>query len=355
MKKITLTTPRLLTASLASIIALNSGCGKTNSQPGAQSDAPTGTNNSSTTSAIAAVNDSKGLASQEITNAPAAATTAPTTPATPDLAPTAPAASKKNLQAGTKTVEMHSTVPAAPKNFYSEDFSTNHSSLLDSRSDYYFSARAGYAHASYGNDRDSWYAGIKFYANPTQLRERVGRPGWIIVPEVSAEFSHQVLARPDKATNPGAGDGVQLRTELYWPWVNWTTKVLARENCACAFAKPLHFTFGPVFVTGFDKTFEGSGFRFARYGGARLAVNRYAFVEYTFGKTDGFTHARQEFLGELPFYISRNEQVRYVLRGEWIRSERNRDDYFQIGAFVEMPLGLLFRPREWHSLIPFTD
>ena len=27
----------------------------------------------------------------------------------------------------------------------------------------------------------------------------------------------------------------------------------------------------------------------------------------------------------------------------------------KIGAFVEMPIGLLLCPREWHDLIPFAD
>lgn len=351
MKKNTLATPLLLSASLASVVALNLSCGKKTSNLSAPESAPGGNINLAPTRPNPAP-------SPVITNTPAAITTAPAAPGTPDLAPTASAVKstdKKWWQRfGGKTVEMSTNAPTAPKNFYPEDFSTNHVSLLDSRSDYYFAARAGYEHASYGNDRDTWYAGIKFYANPTQLRARAGKGGWL-VPDFSAEFSHQALARPDKATNPGAGDGVQFQTELYWPWVNWTTKVFARENCACAFAKPMTITFGPVFVTGFDKTFEGSGFRFSRYGGARLAVNRYAFLEYTFGKTDGFADTRQEFLGELPFYISRDEQVRYVLRGEWIRSDRRRDDYYQVGAFVEMPLGLLFRPRDWHDLIPFAN
>ena len=110
-----------------------------------------------------------------------------------------------------------------------------------------------------------------------------------------------------------------------------------------------------MFSTGFDKTFDDSGFRFARYGGARLSVNRYAFVQYTFGETDGLGHQHQELSGEIPFYISHDQQVRYVIRGEWNRANHGLPDYYQIGAFAEMPLSLLARPREWHDLIPFAD
>jgi hypothetical protein len=253
----------------------------------------------------------------------------------------------------TKVVEMPSTPAAAPKNFYPQELSSNSYCLLDEKADYHFSVRAGYLHSGYGNDRDTFYGGLKFYAHPTELRAKAGKLG-LLVPDATVEISHQPLRRRDDADQPGVGNGVQFRADIYWAWVNWTSKFFARENCACSFAKPMNITIGPVATLGFDKTFEGSGFRFARYGGARLTINRYAFLEYTLGRTDGIGTWSQQFLGEIPFYISHDEQVRYVLRGEWMRGSRREPDFYQVGAFVEMPMGLVFRPREWHSLVPFT-
>jgi hypothetical protein len=271
----------------------------------------------------------------QITNPPVAV---PTAPATPEPAPTAPAA-----KALPKVVEMPETVPTAPKNFYSQDFTTNGCSSPD----YYFALRAGYEHAGYGDNSDTWYAGIKFYARPDKLRQQAGKNAWL-VPDADAELAHHFLAKPDGTANPGSDEGLRLRASFYWSWVNWTTKVLARENCACPFAQPLHFAFGPAFTTGFDKSFDGSGFRFARYGGARLSVNRYAFVQYAFGRTDGFGGHNQELIGELPFYVSRDGQIRGVIRGEWCRGSSGAPDYYQLGAFAEMPLALLLHPRDWH-------
>ena len=249
---------------------------------------------------------------------------------------------------------MPASTPIMPQKFYSDDFATNHCCLSDNpNQDYYLTVRAGYQHAGYGDNSDSWYGGVKFYAQPEALRSRAGKNAWLI-PDMDAEFSHQYLAKPDGTGNPGSGEGIQFRANIYWPWVNWTTHVMARENCICPLSKPLNFAFGPIFVTGFDKTFDGSGFRFARYGGARLSINRYAFLEYVFGDTDGLQHSRQEILSELPFYMSRDSRVRYVFRGEWSRGDHNLPDYYQLGAFVEMPLGLLTHPDEWHDLIPFA-
>ena len=353
MKKNNFPAPLLMTASLASVIALNLGCG--NNQPARPENNLTapdaGTNQATATSSNTAVATAAvstlvtPIRPGEITPPPTSVAIAPTTP---EPAPTAPA-TKSNA----KIVEMPATVPTAPKQFYSQSFITNHCDT-SAAPDYLFTVRAGYEHASYGDNRDSWYAGIKFYAHPEKLRGQFGKNAWLI-PDADMELAHHFLAKPDGAAVPGTDEGLRLRASFYWSWVNWTTKVLVRENCACPFAQPLHFALGPVGVVGFDKTFDGSGFRFARYGGARLSVNRYAFVQYTFGKTDDFGGHRQELSGELPFYISRDQQVRYVIRGEWSRGSGGTPDYYQLGAFAEMPMSLLVRPREWHDLIPFAD
>lgn len=353
MKSSNLRAPLAMSASLASILALNLSCGKQTNAPSDHWELTAGGSNTTVTSpaeSVVATNELIAAKAKAITNAPVAVTA----PATPEIAPTAPA-SQPLTASNAKVVEMPVGVQTAPQNFYPDNFSTNRAAIFNQQSDYYFTARAGYEHTGYGNHRDTWYAGLKFYAHPEALRTRVGNKLAWLVPDATLEFSHQALARPDDATHPGAGDGVQLRADFYWSWINWTTRVLARENCACAYAQPLNFALGPVFTTGFDKTFEGSAFRANRYIGARLSLNRYAFVQYTFGKTDGLADTRQELLGELPFYISRNREIRYTLRGEWSRGDNAHPDYFQVGVFAEMPLDLLVRPRQWRELVPFLD
>lgn len=351
MKTSYLPVPVAMSASLASLLALNLSCGKQTLTPPNHLEIPAAGTNAAAPAASAIITNA--TTNSVTTTNPSTVTVAP---ATPEIAPTAPASPSATAltKSNAKVVEMPDGIQSAPKSFYPDNYSTNRAALFNNQSDYYFTARAGYEHTGYGNSRDTWYAAIKFYAHPEKLRARAGKLQWL-VPDAALEFSHQALARPAKATNPGAGDGLQLRTDFYWSWLNWTTRVFARENCACAYAQPMNFSLGPVFTTGFDKTFEGSAFRASRYVGARLSLNRYAFVQYSFGKTDGLGQIRQELLGELPFYLSRNHEVRYVLRGEWSRGDQALPDYYQIGVFAEMPLDLLVRPRQWRELVPFLD
>jgi len=373
MKKNALTLPLSVTAALTSVIALNLGCDKKNSPNPERWDTPSaGTNfpkvatslipgSNQTVAAAAALPTNAVVSSNTVTVAPAPApvaitnppvvvTTPPPAPAVPEITPAAP------TDAGTwatntthqQVVEMPVTAPAAPAEFYSNDFATNHSCL---GKDYELAIRAGYLHAGLGDNHDTAYGGVKFYAHPDQFRAEAGLNAWLI-PDFDAELSHQYLVKPG---NTGTAEGLQLRADLFWPWINWSLHNLSQENDICPYSGPLHFTLGPVFLTGFDKTFDGSGFRFARYGGARLTLNRYAFVQYSYGETDGLAHDRQEILAELPFYISHDHQVRYVLRGEWSRGELDLPDYYAAGVFVEMPVDLLIRPREWRDLVPFIN
>jgi len=378
MKKYTLSVPLLVTAALAPVLALNLGCGKKNSAQSERWDTPdTGTNISSgTTNGINAGTNqisTNGADSQtpaagmakpanaEISTPPAATTTT-TTPATPEIAPTAPAdkktkkstdSKKASASKTAKVVEMPSNPPAIPEKFYNGEFATNHM-RLGHEHDYYFTTRAGYQHAGYGDNHDTWYGGFKFYLTPDTLRIRAGKNAWLI-PDIDAEFSHQFLPKPDDTAHPGSDEGLQLRANAYWPWIKWTSQGLSRENSVFPLARPMHFTVGPVFAAGFEKTFDNSGIRVERYGGARLAINRSTFIQYAYGKIDGIGHNRHEVLGELPFYTSRDGQVQYVFRGEWSRGDLNLPDYYQLGLFVEMPIGMLVRPREWSDLIPFAD
>jgi hypothetical protein len=336
----------------------NKPASETSAPPATADSAQTQTNGSTVAStATNSANPATGTAA----NAPAKVepgviTNSNAAPTTPEIAPTAAAENKpgKPRKSQNTVVEMPANPPEPPKNFYPKDFSTNHFNLFNSSSDYYFAIRGGYEHSGYINDRNAWYAGIKFYARPDDLRARLGKNAWL-VPDAEVEFSHQVLPRAEHSAKDGLGDGIQLRADAYWNWVHWTTYAFARENSPCAYACPWTFTLAPLFETGFQKTFEGSAFRSDRYFGARFAINRYAFVQYVFGRTDGFGRVREEALGELPISISHDSQVRYVLRGEWERGDRNYPSFYEAGVFVEMPLGLLVHPRDWHDLIPFVD
>lgn len=365
MKKNQLAIPLLMTASLASVVALNLSCGKKTPSTATSPTVPeipatnlpsadaVPTNSPITTNATSlmavnppatlnAASSSAPAAPAEITNPPVAAT-APVAPATPEIAPTAPA--EKPV---VKTVEMPTTVPAAPAEFYSRDFTNQPIAIAKSKkSDSHLNLRLGYSHVGYGNSRDTVYGGVKFYFEPDALREKAGKNAWLL-PNTSAELVHQYLPKPDKSGS-GSTPGLQLRANAYWPWAKWTCDSLTRENCSCSYAQPLHFTAGPTVTAGFDRTFEGSGFRFARYAGVRLAVNRYAFVEYALGRIDGLGRNRQQLIAELPIYSSHDGDVRYALRGEWSRGDRNLPDYFQLGAYIEMPLELALRPRDWRE------
>jgi hypothetical protein len=359
MKDPKISVPLALTAAITSVIILNSGCGKNPSAVSNDAKAKPASGQNNAVNSNTNVNGTNVVHStNSIATAAAGQTVADgsnsTALATPEIAPTAPAenAAGKTTAGKITTIEMAANPPVPPKNFYPKDFSTNHVNLFDSSSDYYFAARGGYEHSGYGNNRDTWYLGITFYAQPDNLRAQLGKNAWLI-PDAVVEFSHQALPRPENSTI--AGDGIQLRADIYWNWIKWTTHAFARENSACVYARPWTFAFGPLVETGFEKTFEGSAFRADRYFGGRFSINRYAFVQYTFGKTDGFGGVRENLLGELPISISHDSQVRYVLRGEWERGDRNYPSFYEAGIFVEAPLGLLARPREWRDLIPFVE
>ena len=51
----------------------------------------------------------------------------------------------------------------------------------------------------------------------------------------------------------------------------------------------------------------------------RLTFNRSGFIEYTMGDTVGLAGTREQIVTEIPFYESRDGEVRYYLRGLWNR------------------------------------
>jgi hypothetical protein len=360
VKKQIFATPVLMTAALASLIGSSLSCGKT-PPVGDQAKDTTGASATDKTSAAANTNrpTPAPLAAAEAVPPPALSQTTvtaePAAPAAPELAPTTPA-----VVPAAKMIEMPATPPVAPPKFYPDDYSAASRQSHAMRKvdlqneDYFFRLRAGYQHTYHGDNNDTWYAGLKFDAHPDDLRVRAGRNAWLI-PDADVEFSHQALAKPDDSANPGSAPGLNLRASFFWPWAQWTMHERAPENSVCPYAEPLNFTLGPTANLGFDYLFEDGEARFTRYVGARVAVNREAFLEYTVGATDGLAGTRQQALAELPFYITHDRQVRYVFRGLWNRGDHARPDILEAGVFLEMPLSLFAHPRQWSDLIPFVN
>ncbi len=249
---------------------------------------------------------------------------------------------------------MPAAPPVAPTNFYSADIAKNHQccAAYATNQDYYFRFRAGYQHINHGDNNDTWFASVKFYARPDALRERAGKNAWLI-PDAEAELSHEYLAKNDASASPGSGEGMALRAYLFWPWMHWTTRFLSCTNSVCSFCEPHTFALGPTANVGFEQLFDGTSGRFARYGGARLTFDRDGFIEYTLGATDGLASGRQQAVVELPLYTSRDGEVRYVIRGLWNRGNHSYPDELQGGLFLEMPFAFIATPSKWSDLIPF--
>lgn len=357
MKKNNLSASVSLTASLAVAFVCAAGCAKKNNSdktlpPPGEGTPAIATKSATATNANAAADATFNSApvvaekAPAITNPPAAATTV-TAPATPAPAPTAPAVKR------TKIVEMPATTPVAPTNFYSGDLATNSCCLMPTTAEnYYFRIRGGYEHTSHGDNSDTFYLGIKFYANGGDLRERAGKNAWL-VPDADLEFSHQGLPKPDFGSAEGSDEGVQLRANLFWPWAHWTTRIMSRTNSLCPLSQPLELGFGPTLNIGFDKLFDHTDARLNRYFGARMTINREGFIEVTGGATDGLEGTRAQVLTELPVFTSRSQDVRYVVRGLWNTGDNRSPDVFQAALFVEMPLDFIAQPDCWSDLNPF--
>jgi hypothetical protein len=251
---------------------------------------------------------------------------------------------------------MPATVPTAPTNFYSGDF-TNKSSCCSmetcgdkNQSDFSLLFRAGYQHVNHGDNHDTYWVSVKFGYNAEDLRERVGKNGWLI-PDAYAELSHQYLPKPDDSKRPGSGEGLRFNADFYWPWVHWTSRMFVRTNGTDETYLPLRFGFGPTANVGLDEIFDDSHARFARYVGVRATMN-HGFLEYTAGATEGFNGTRSQVVTEVPFYVSHKNNVRYYFRGEWNTGFNKYPDDLEAGLFVELPFETLVSPSKWGSLIP---
>jgi hypothetical protein len=240
---------------------------------------------------------------------------------------------------------IYASNPTPPADFFTGEFAA--------RRNYYLHLRAGYEHGSRDDNNNTVFASAKFYAHGDDLRVRAEKNAWL-VPDADLEFSHEVLAKPDGGATTGSEDGVKLRGTFFWPWLNWTTPGLRRADYACPFCQPIALALGPTLNLGFDQILDGSRARFARYGGVRLTFNRDSFIEYTAGETGGLSGTRQQIMAELPFYESRDGEIRFMFRGLWNTGANSSPDFFQAGVFVEMPICIFTQPDKWRDFIPFA-
>jgi hypothetical protein len=284
-----------------------------------------------------------------ISNTPPAVTTVKAA-ATPEKIQEAPAPTKPE----TKIVEMPATVPQAPTNFYSGEMAAQHA-VATTNQNYFFRFRAGYQHTSFGgNNNDTYWLSLKFYAYGDQWRQEVGKNAWL-VPDSTAEISHQDLPKNRGGNSSATTDALQVEANFFWPWFNWDINNRSSKNNYCPFSGPLALALGPTANAGFNQVFNSNyaptGFGHA---GARLTLNRDAFIEYTVGGDASLGGTRQQLATELPIYQSRDGQVRYVVRGLWDHVGGSHPDLLQGAFFVEMPFGFLVTPSKWSDLIPFT-
>lgn len=319
----------------------------------AKSAAPT---NSAELASVTIATNPAPVHTGNVTDTEIAATTTNAKPAAPvvdtatPLATTHPAASAPAPApapepVNIKRVEMPETTPAMPTNFYPAEFAGQPA--------YYLNFRAGYEHINYRDNNDAAYLGAKFYAHNDKLRTQAGKNGWLI-PDAEVEVAHHLLAKADADLHPGTAQGVSARAEIYWPWIKWTMNEMSKKNCACSFGRPMTFKLGPVANVGWEKLDAGPG-HVSGYAGARLNFSHDGFVEYTLGRTDGFAGTRQQLTAELPVSVSRDGEVRYVLRGTWNHYDSQHRDILSGGLFLEMPFTTIVKPSKWSDLIPFRQ
>ena len=367
MKTTKLALPLSLTAALVGLVTCAVSCAKKSNAPAVPLPPPptplptnSVTDNTTNTApvtntappAIAAVATNIPAAPSEITNPPPAETTTKALETAPMTA--------TNLPGHDTVVEMSTNSPVAPTNFYPASITgSNNTCCLvpvggPGSTNFFLSFRGGYEHVYHGDNNDSYWVSAKFYAYGDGLRESAGKNGWLI-PDADVEVSSGYLPKPDGDPHQGSDEGLRLRADFTWPWFHWTTYLFGQTNSVCPFCQPLALGLGPTVNIGFDHLYNETDFRFANYAGVRLTFNRSGFIEYTVGRTEGLNSVRQQVVAEIPFYESRDGEVRYYLRGLWNHGPSSKPYVLEGGLFVEMPLGLLVTPEKWGDLLPFTQ
>jgi len=365
MKTNKLSIPLALTAAFVGLIACAVSCAKKSSAPPTPIPSlpppPVSNSAAETTNLVAATNaPAPAAAAPAVTNAAAVDITNLPPAETTTKAPDTIGLTDTNLPGHTTVVEMPANAAVAPTNFFPPEISSSNLVCClspvdgDTSTNFFLRLRAGYEHMYHGDNNDSYRASAKLYAYGDGLRATAGKNGWLI-PDASAEIASGLVPKPDQDPHPGSDDGLSFRADFTWPWARWTSLMLANSNSVCPFCQPLALGFGPTVNVGFDHLYNESRYRLARYAGARLTFNRSGFIEYTVGGTDGLDSTRQQVVTELPFYESRDGEVRYYLRGLWNHGTSSRPDVLEGGIFLEMPFTTLLEPAKWGDLIPFAQ
>jgi hypothetical protein len=253
-------------------------------------------------------------------------------------------------------ITPNTTAPsrAAMRSIMGDFLSDSFTNDLTDNQEFFYRFRAGYEHASLGGGRDTWMAGVKFYYRPQswrdELKEGTNFLGAALVPDALAEIDHSAIPYTPAGGKPTTAGGIRLNAGFYWPWLNWRPGATTNGSPG-----KIHFTLGPTVAGGLEETFSSadSDVHWTRYGGARLAANPDAFIEYSVGQSGGLPGLRRQVLAEFPLYRKTGSDFRYVVRGLWNSSSSQNNDFFEAAVMVEFPFEALEHPSSFRDLLPF--
>jgi hypothetical protein len=235
------------------------------------------------------------------------------------------------------------------RNLLTDTFTNN----LTDNQEWFYRFRAGYERANFGNDKNTWFLGAKFYYRPQswrdELKDGTNFIGSLLIPDTLAEIEHTAIEITSDSGRPTTEDGVRIGAGLFWPWLNWLSKA---TDCPSG---ELQFSVGPTMNGGVEENTTGSDpdMNWFYYGGVRLAASPDAFVEFTVGKNGDLAGLRRQIIGEIPIYRKARSDFRYVLRGVWNTSSPQNGNFFEAAVLVEFPFEALEHPSSFRDLIPF--
>ena len=284
------------------------------------------------------------------TKAPDVTTSAPPPPADPqpaDLAPqTIPITDATNVVRETYVVTNATEVP----NLLNNDAKYREEPAI------FYRMRLGYDRTQFGRPGNTWHMGAQFNVRPQAwYGQSPSTLETILIPDITAEIGHTGLATTtgSKRTDT-SGDGVITDLNLFWPWLNWA----AVDDDASRTNSPPHkkFSFGPTAYGAFQEltSIDNAHPEWVRYGGLRFMFKHDAYVDYTFGRTDGLPGYRHQVTAEFPIYQKEGSDMRYVVRGFWNTDySSSHDDVYGISVLAEFPFDALVHPSKFRDLVPF--
>jgi hypothetical protein len=236
------------------------------------------------------------------------------------------------------------------RNLLTDSFTNN----LTDNQEIFYRFRAGYERADFGNAKNTWFLGAKFYYRPQSWRDGL-KDGTnffesLLVPDTLGEIEHTAIEITSDSGSPTTEDGVRIGAGFFWPWLDWRSKAADDRPDG-----ELQFSLGPTVNGGVEENTTGSDpdMNWFDYGGVRLAASPDAFVEYTVGRNGDLTGLRRQLVGEIPIYRKARSDFRYVLRGVWNTSSSQNGNFFEAAVLVEFPFEALEHPSSFRDLIPF--